>query len=43
MEEGKLVPDDSVLEIVKERIAKRGLYNSFILDGFPRTINKPKD
>ena len=38
MEEGKLVPDDVVLEIVKERVSKRDCDNSFILDGFPRTL-----
>ena len=43
MEEGKLVPDDVVLEIVKERVSKEDCDNSFILDGFPRTLNKLKD
>ena len=38
MEEGKLVPDDVVLEIVKERVSQGDCNNSFILDGFPRTI-----
>ena len=38
MEEGKLVPDDIVLEIVKERVSKGDCDNSFILDGFPRTL-----
>ena len=40
MEEGKLVPDDIVLEIVKERVSKGDCDNSFILDGFPRTLNQ---
>lgn len=35
---GKLVPDEVVINIVKERIAKSDCKNGFILDGFPRTI-----
>ena len=35
---GKLVPDDVVIGIIKERLAERDCENGFILDGFPRTI-----
>ena len=35
---GKLVPDDVVIGIIKERLAKDDCANGFILDGFPRTI-----
>lgn len=35
---GGLVPDEIVIEIIKERIAKDDCKNGFILDGFPRTI-----
>lgn len=35
---GGLVPDEIVIEIIKERIAKADCKNGFILDGFPRTI-----
>ena len=35
---GKLVPDDVVIGIIKERLAKEDCANGFILDGFPRTI-----
>ena len=35
---GKLVPDDVVIGIIKERLAKDDCKNGFILDGFPRTI-----
>ena len=35
---GKLVPDDVVIGIIKERLAESDCANGFILDGFPRTI-----
>ena len=35
---GKLVPDDVVIGIIKERLAENDCANGFILDGFPRTI-----
>ena len=35
---GKLVPDDVVIGIIKERLAADDCQNGFILDGFPRTI-----
>lgn len=38
MDAGKLVPDDVVIGIIKERLAKDDCANGFILDGFPRTI-----
>ena len=38
MDEGKLVPDDVVIGIIQERLAKDDCKNGFILDGFPRTI-----
>lgn len=38
IEAGKLVPDDVVIGIIKERLAKDDCKNGFILDGFPRTI-----
>ena len=37
-EAGKLVPDDVVIGIIKERLAKDDCSKGFILDGFPRTI-----
>ena len=38
IEAGKLVPDDVVIGIIKERLAEDDCNNGFILDGFPRTI-----
>ena len=37
-ERGALVPDDVVIGIVKERLAKSDCQNGWILDGFPRTV-----
>ena len=38
MDEGSLVPDDVVLDIVAERVARDDCKNGFILDGVPRTL-----
>ena len=35
---GKLVPDEVVIGIIKDRLSKDDCANGFILDGFPRTI-----
>ncbi len=37
-ESGRLVPDDIVIGIIKERLAEDDCKEGFILDGFPRTI-----
>ena len=37
-EAGKLVPDEVVIGIIKERLAKDDCKDGFILDGFPRTV-----
>ena len=36
--EGNLVPDDVIIEIVKNRLNEKDCENGFLLDGFPRTI-----
>ena len=38
MDEGKLVPDELTVALVKDRIAQPDCANGFLLDGFPRTI-----
>ncbi len=38
MDAGKLVSDDIVLGIIRERLAKSDVVNGFILDGFPRNV-----
>ena len=42
MDEGRLVSDELVLSIVKERTAKPDCKNGFILDGVPRTLAQAK-
>ncbi len=37
-ETGRLVPDEVVIGIIKERLAKEDCQGGFILDGFPRTV-----
>jgi adenylate kinase len=38
MDEGKLVSDDIIVGLVKERIKQPDAANGFLFDGFPRTI-----
>ena len=38
IDDGKLVPDEVVIGIVKERLTSDACKNGFILDGFPRSI-----
>jgi adenylate kinase len=42
MDKGELVPDDLVIEILKQRLKQSDCKEGFILDGFPRTINQAK-
>jgi adenylate kinase len=42
MNEGKLVPDEIVIEVLKQKIYSTDCENGFILDGFPRTIEQAK-
>lgn len=38
MDEGALVTDEIIIELVKERITRPDCANGFLFDGFPRTI-----
>ncbi|MDP3388022.1 MAG: adenylate kinase [Eubacteriales bacterium] len=38
MNQGLLVPDDLVVDLVKDRLLKEDCVKGFLLDGFPRTI-----
>lgn len=40
IEQGELVPDEVVINIIKERLKEDDCNDGFILDGFPRTINQ---
>lgn len=38
MDEGKLVPDSTIIGIIKDRLSQDDCKKGFILDGFPRTL-----
>lgn len=40
---GKLVPDELVNDLVKERIAEPDSQAGMILDGYPRTVNQAQE
>ncbi len=42
MQTGQLMPDDVVLDIIKQRLKEKDTQHGFILDGFPRTLNQAK-
>jgi adenylate kinase len=43
MNQGKLVPDEIMLALIKQRISHHDCKNGFILDGFPRTIAQAEE
>jgi len=44
MEKGDLVPDELVIDVVKNRLAKDDCRRSgFVLDGFPRTLEQARE
>lgn len=40
LEKGSLVPDEVVLDLMQERMAKSDCAKGFVLDGFPRTVGQ---
>ena len=40
MDQGKLVPDDVTIGIVKARLSEPDCQDGFLLDGFPRTVKQ---
>ena len=40
MDSGKLVSDEIILRIIKERVSKEDCKTGFLFDGFPRTIGQ---
>jgi len=42
MEQGKLVSDEIMVGVVRERLAKSDARSGFVLDGFPRTVPQAK-
>jgi adenylate kinase len=40
VDEGKLVPDELTIQVIKERLASDDAKDGFLLDGFPRNIKQ---
>ena len=43
IEAGELVPDDLVIELIKDRFGEDDTKNGYLLDGFPRTIAQAEE
>jgi adenylate kinase len=43
VERGRLVPDEVVIEVLKQRLGRPSAAKGFILDGFPRTIKQAEE
>ena len=42
LDKGSLIDDETMTNLIKQRIVKNDCSNGFILDGYPRTINQAK-
>lgn len=42
MDKGRLVPDDLIVEMIRDRIEDEDCKKGFLLDGFPRTVAQAK-
>jgi len=43
LDQGKLGPDEVIVQLIKERVAKPDCKNGVLLDGFPRTMGQAKE
>jgi adenylate kinase len=43
LDQGRLGPDDLIVQVIKERVAKPDCKNGYLLDGFPRTMGQAKE
>jgi len=43
LDQGKLGPDEVIVQLIKERVAKPDCKNGFLMDGFPRTMGQAKE
>ncbi len=43
VEGGQLVPDEMVVQLVRDRLTEPDCKNGFLLDGFPRTISQAEE
>jgi len=43
MAAGKLIPDETVINMVKNRLTKEDAQKGFLLDGFPRTVKQAEE
>ena len=43
MNAGELVPDDIIINMMSERLAKNDCIDGYILDGFPRTLSQAEE
>ena len=43
MESGRLVPDEVVIGVVRDRLAEPDAAEGFLLDGFPRTVRQAEE
>lgn len=43
VDEGKLIDDKFIIDLLKNRLSEADCSNGYILDGFPRNLNQAKD
>jgi adenylate kinase len=42
LDQGKLGPDDLIVQMIKDRVSQPDCKDGYLLDGFPRTLNQAK-